>query len=193
MDYSTTYKFTAYITITPASLRSAKKRQPSTSVATDYSSQETPPAHASQDEPLEHAQQRQKPQQQQRQSDTNHGLIFSRKKTVDNIAANVHTGTTTYKLTSLLGHAGNATSIELAKVLEYCNQISALIEPTLLRFESDHPEQGAALRQALGDGVARAIHGNSPPPKKKNLLQRPTPLRPHLTDHLQRSPPVLCP
>ncbi|OJD10257.1 hypothetical protein ACJ73_09866 [Blastomyces percursus] len=132
------------------------------------------------------------PQQQQRQSGTNHGPIFSRKKTVDNTAANVHTGTTTYKLTSLLGHAGNAASIELAKVLEYCNQISSLIEPTLLRFESDHPAQGAALRQALGDGVARAIHGNSPP-LPKNLLQRPTPLRPHLMDHLQRSPPVLCP
>ncbi|OJD22334.1 hypothetical protein ACJ73_06314, partial [Blastomyces percursus] len=124
-----------HIAITPASLRSAKKRQHSASVATDCSSQETPPAYASQDEPQNMPSNGRDPQQQQqRQSGTNHGPIFSRKKTVDNTAANVHTGTTPYKLTSLLGHAGNAASIELAKVLEYCNQISALIEPTLLRF-----------------------------------------------------------
>ncbi|OJD12555.1 hypothetical protein ACJ73_09329, partial [Blastomyces percursus] len=67
-----------HIAITPASLRLAKKRQHSTLVATDCSSQETPrgPGLRVPRRTPEYAQQRQKPQQQQRQSCTNHGPIF---------------------------------------------------------------------------------------------------------------------
>ncbi|OJD09491.1 hypothetical protein AJ78_09053, partial [Emergomyces pasteurianus Ep9510] len=70
------------------------------------------------------------------------------------------TDLTVYKLSTLLDHAGNTSSIALVQVLEYCNQISALIEPTLLLFKTAHPIQDSALRQALDNNIAKAIQGH---------------------------------
>ncbi|OJD22445.1 hypothetical protein ACJ73_06205 [Blastomyces percursus] len=70
-----------------------------------------------------------------------------------------------YKLSALLGQANDATSAELASVLEHCNKISAILDPALTIFEKEHPTQGTALRQALGCGIARAIQGPPPEPK----------------------------
>ncbi|OJD09518.1 hypothetical protein AJ78_09042, partial [Emergomyces pasteurianus Ep9510] len=60
-------------------------------------------------------------------------------------------------LSTLLKHTENTFSIALAQVLEYCNQISALIKSTLLLFKTAHPIQDSALRQTLSNNITKAI------------------------------------
>ncbi|OJD09956.1 hypothetical protein ACJ73_10000, partial [Blastomyces percursus] len=59
----------------------------------------------------------------------------------------------------------DATSAELASILEHCNKISGILDPVLTIFEKEHPARGTALRQALGFGIARAIQGPPAEPK----------------------------
>ncbi|OJD21463.1 hypothetical protein ACJ73_07196 [Blastomyces percursus] len=135
-----------HIAITPSSLRSAKKR----AFANSSTAPDTP-------------------------SPIFHPAPTSKEKTTENKTTQAQAAlpaaeslpiTGSYKLSALLGQANDATSAELASVLEHCNKISAILDPALTIFEKEHPTQGTALRQALAvDKIYAAIaaaEGSSP-------------------------------
>ncbi|OJD22620.1 hypothetical protein ACJ73_06034, partial [Blastomyces percursus] len=150
-----------HIAITPSSLRLAKKRALANSPTAPDTPRESPqPPNAAPDPPR-------KPQRAT--GPISRPAPSSKGKTtqdwpVPSAVESLHF-TGNYKLSVLLGQANDATSAELASILEHCNKISGILDPFLTIFEKEHPAQGTALRQALGCGIARAIQGPPPEPK----------------------------